>query len=173
MVNALFSKWSHHLFFCLLIFVAEVVLWLLIHNDVWCFRLHLKQVMPGQSAARFSYLRQLKHNFLELTIFLSSVWKILSFTSVQSLILCLVPSQNTYFRFVAFCGRVLKFLSLPLSSFSFPLTVTGFLSIYRLNASISLGKLHCFHLTSSLTNSDRIYDSFLIFSSDCTCASSF
>ena len=127
--------------------------WLLAHNNVWCFRLHLKQVWLGQSAVRWPYLRQLKHNFFELTICLRFMG---SFTPVQSFILCPVPSQNTHFWFVAFCWRGLKFLSLRIDGFSFPVSATGFLSTDCLNASISLGKCHCCHSPSSLTKSDRI-----------------
>ena len=166
--------------FCLLISVAGVFLysWLLTHNDSWCFRLDLKQVQFWQSAPQWLFLRQLKYRFFELTICLRFTE---SFTSVQSFILCPVLSHSTHFRFVAFCWRVLKFLSLRIEAFSFPVFVTGFLSTHYLNGSISC------HTPSSLTKSDRLCGSlssvlltypsivlsFPIISRDSTCVSSF
>ena len=74
---------------------------------------------------------------------LSTFYWILRFTSVQSFILYPVPSQNTHFRFVATCWRVLKFLSHRIGGFSFHVSVTRFLWTHCLNASISLGKFYC------------------------------
>ena len=102
----------------------------------------------GQSASLWPELRQLKHNFFELTICLHFAE---SFTSVQSFILCPVPSQNTHSRLVAFSWLVLKFLSLRIGVFSSTVSVTGFsqpivFCIYR-----------CSYAPSSLTKYDRIF----------------
>ena len=78
---------------------------------------------------------------------------------------------------------VLKFLSLRINGFYFPVSVTGFLSKHYLNASISLGKFRPFNSLSSLTKSGSLSSVFLtyrlmilsfpILSNDCTCVSSF
>ena len=113
-------------------------IWLLTDNEVWCLRLHLKQVRLEKSTARWPYLRQLKHNYSELTIFPHFTG---SFTSARSFSLCPVPSQNTHFQLVAFYRSALKFLSLWVGTFSFLLSVTGFLSTQYFNASVSLESL--------------------------------
>ena len=113
-------------------------IWLLTDNEVWCLRLYLKQVRLEKSTARWPYLRQLKHNFFELTIFPHFTG---SFTSARSFSLCPVPSQNTHFQLVAFYRSALKFLSLWVGTFSFLLSVTGFLSTQYFNASVSLESL--------------------------------
>ena len=143
------------------------------HNNLYFFRLHLKQVRLKPSTVQWPDLRHFKHSFFKLTFCLGFTR---CFTFPKSFSLFTMPSYKTP---ILICDILLTY---------FEILVPDFVTRFFLNHYINAGfwKVPLLPFPSSLTKSDQIWGnlysmclpypslvlSFPIASSNCQCVSS-